>query len=70
MEGARSQLKDQISDLMKKSGAASGSLERTSPLAADVMLTFFFILENLARELDMGDDFADEFGVESDMSMS
>ncbi|MET4144001.1 hypothetical protein [Arthrobacter sp. UYCo732] len=69
MEGARTQLKDQISDLMKEMGAASGSLERTSTLAADVMLTFF-ILENLARELDMGDDFAEQFSVDGDMSMS
>ena len=69
MEGARTQLKDQISDLMKEMGAASGSLERTSTLAADVMLTFF-ILENLARELDMGDDFAEQFAVDGDMSMS
>jgi hypothetical protein len=69
MEGARTQLKDQISDLMKDMGAASGSLERTSTLAADVMLTFF-ILENLARELDMGDDFAEQFAVDGDMSIS
>jgi hypothetical protein len=69
MEGARSQLKDQISGLMKELGAASGSLERTSTLAADVMLTFF-ILENLARELDMGDEFAEQFGVDGAMSMS
>ena len=69
MEDGRTQLKEQISDLMKEMGAASGSLERTSTLAADVMLTFF-ILENLARELDMGDDFAEQFLVEGDMSMA
>ncbi|GAA4033711.1 hypothetical protein GCM10023063_16900 [Arthrobacter methylotrophus] len=69
MEAARVQLKDQISGLMKEMGAASGSLERTSTLAADVMLTFF-ILENLARELDMDYDFIDQFAVDGDMSMS
>jgi hypothetical protein len=69
MEAARTQLKDQISGLMKDMGASSGSLERTSTLAADVMLTFF-ILENLARELDMDDDFIDQFAVDGDMSMS
>jgi hypothetical protein len=69
LERGRIQLKDQISGLMKEMGAASGSLERTSTLAADVMLTFF-ILENLARELDMDDDFIEQFAVDGDMTMS
>ncbi|GAB12327.1 hypothetical protein ARGLB_012_00210 [Arthrobacter globiformis NBRC 12137] len=69
MEGGRSQLKHQISSLMKENGATSGSLERTSTLAADVLLTFF-ILENLSRELDMGSEFAKQFRVNSPMSMS
>lgn len=69
MEGGRAQLKDQIADLMKEMGAASGSLERTSTLAADVMLTFF-VLENLAVELDMGYEFAEQFQVDGDMSMA
>lgn len=69
MEAARSRLKEQISGLMKKVGAASGSLERTSTLAADVMLTFY-LLENLARELDMGAEFAKQFRVNAEMSMS
>jgi hypothetical protein len=54
---------------MKENGATSGSLERTSTLAADVLLTFF-ILENLSRELDMGSEFAKQFRVDSPMSMS
>ena len=69
MEAARSRLKEQISSLMKQMGAASGSLERTSTLAADVMLTFY-LLENLARELDMGSEFAKQFRVNAAMSMS
>lgn len=69
LEIARIQLKDQMSGLMKEMGAASGSLERTSTLAADVMLTFF-ILENLARELDMDDEFIEQFAVDGEMSMS
>lgn len=69
MEAGRTQLKEQIAELMKERGATSGSLERTSTLAADVLLTFF-VLENLARELDMSDDFADQFLVDSRMSMS
>lgn len=69
MERGRDQLKDQISGLMKEMGAASGSLERTSTLAADVMLTFL-VLENLASELDMDDDFIEQFAVDGDMTMS
>lgn len=69
MEGGRSQLKEQIKDLMTEFGARTGSKERTSTLASDVLLTFF-VLENLARELDMGDDFAEQFLVDSPMSMS
>jgi hypothetical protein len=69
MEEGRSRLKHQISRLMKENGAASGSLERTSTLAADVLLTFL-ILENLSRELDMGSEFAKQFRVNSPMSMS
>ncbi|WP_258190832.1 hypothetical protein [Arthrobacter sp. PAMC25284] len=67
MEAARTQLKHQISELMKDMGAGSGSLERTSTLAADVMITFF-ILENLARELDMDDDFIEQFGLDAPMN--
>lgn len=69
MEGARNQIKGQISDLMTEMGAGSGSKERTSTLAADVLLTFF-VLENLARELDMDDDFVEQFAVDGDMSMA
>ncbi|MEO5315818.1 hypothetical protein PV772_17150 [Pseudarthrobacter sp. CC12] len=69
MERGRDQLKHQISGLMQEIGAASGSLERTSTLAADVMLTFF-VLENLARELDMDDEFIEQFAVDGDMTMS
>jgi hypothetical protein len=69
MEAARARLKEQISSLMKEMGAASGSLERTSTLAADVMLTFY-LLENLARELDMGSEFAKQFRVNAEMCMS
>lgn len=69
LERARTQLKGQIKDLMTEMGAASGNKERISTLAADVLLTFF-ILENLARELDMDDDFVEQFAVDGDMSMS
>ncbi len=69
MEAGRARLKHQISELMKGMGAGSGSRERTSTLAADLMLTFY-LLENLARELDMGSEFAKQFRVNADMSMS
>ncbi|MDQ0212537.1 hypothetical protein [Arthrobacter bambusae] len=69
LELGRTQLKGQIKDLMTDMGAASGNKERISTLAADVLLTFF-ILENLARELDMDDDFVEQFAVDGDMSMS
>ena len=69
MEDARIMLKDRISKLMKGMGAASGSLERTSTLAADVMLPFV-LLENLAWELDMDDEFAMQFRVNAPMTMA
>ncbi|WP_284762504.1 hypothetical protein [Arthrobacter sp. efr-133-R2A-63] len=69
MEAGRAQLKDQIIYLMKEKAAASASRDRISTLAADVLLTFF-VLENLSRELDMGDDFTEQFAVDAPMSMA
>lgn len=69
MEAVRAQLKHQIIDLMKEKAAASASRERISTLAADVLLTYF-VLENLSRELDMGDDFSEQFAIDSPMSMA
>lgn len=69
LEQSRDRLKANIQELMEEMGASSGSLVRTSTLAADIMLTFV-LLANLARELDMEDEFVAQFGVEGEMGMS
>ncbi|MCC3292852.1 hypothetical protein [Arthrobacter sp. zg-Y1110] len=62
LEEKRLQVQSTASTIMEKLGAASGSLERTTSLAADVLLTFE-ILKQLAQELDMGTDFIRLFSV-------
>ncbi|MGK3708775.1 hypothetical protein [Arthrobacter sp. IK3] len=62
LEEKRIQVQNTAGTIMKKLGAASGSLERTTSLAADVLLTFE-ILKQLAQELDMGREMVRLFSV-------
>ncbi|MBG6181378.1 hypothetical protein [Arthrobacter sp. CAN_A1] len=50
-------------DMMKQMNAAPGSLERTSKLVADLLLTFQ-MLRQLAAELDMEREFVDQLSLE------
>lgn len=49
--------------MREEMGASTGSLERTSQLAADVLLTLN-ILGLMAADLDMDEDFVDQFGAD------
>lgn len=62
LEEKRIQVQNTAGTIMKKLGAASGSLERTTTLASDVLITFE-ILKQLAQELDMGSDVIKMFSV-------
>jgi hypothetical protein len=63
LEEMRTDVQASTEAIMKKMGTSTGSLERTSSLAADVLLTFE-ILRLFADELDMDDDFKDLFRLE------
>lgn len=63
LEELRTGVQSSTEAIMKKMGTSAGSLERTSSLAADVLLTFE-ILRLFADELDMDDDFKDLFRLE------
>ncbi|GAA2173483.1 hypothetical protein GCM10009784_07950 [Arthrobacter parietis] len=51
-----------VAGMMKEMNAAQGSLERTSKLAADLLLTFQ-VLRLLAIELDMEREFIEQFSI-------
>lgn len=63
LEEMRTDVQASTEAIMKTMGTSTGSLERTSSLAADVLLTFE-ILRLFADELDMDDDFKDLFRLE------
>lgn len=63
LESKRSELQASAKTLMRERGASAGSLQRTTSLAADLMLTFA-VLQSLASELDMDREFVQMLGVE------
>ncbi|QOD05917.1 hypothetical protein [Pseudarthrobacter sp. BIM B-2242] len=62
MEELRTGIQSSTEAIMKEMGTSTGSLERTSSLAADVLLTFE-ILRLFADELEMEDEFLDLFSL-------
>lgn len=59
----RTKVKHSVATIMRELGASIGSLERTSNLAADLLLTLA-VLQEMARELKMDDDFVEQFNVD------
>ncbi|AUZ33644.1 hypothetical protein C3B78_03615 [Arthrobacter sp. PGP41] len=66
LEDRRADVQKSIEAIMKSTGKVTGSLERTSSLAADVLLTFE-VLQLFAEELDMGKELRDLFDLETGM---
>lgn len=62
LEDMRTGVQAATETIMKDMGTSTGSLERTSSLAADVLLTFE-MLRWFADELDMGDEFKSIFAL-------
>ncbi|MEH0110778.1 hypothetical protein V6N00_13790 [Tersicoccus sp. MR15.9] len=60
----RDQVKAAAATMMERMGASTGSLERTTTLASDLLITFE-LLSMLAQELDMDHDFVRQFGLKS-----
>ncbi|PTT68885.1 hypothetical protein, partial [Arthrobacter sp. HMWF013] len=63
LEDTRTNVKHAVADIMREQGASTGSLERTSTLAADLLLTLA-VLQEMAYELKMDDDFVEQFHVD------
>lgn len=62
----RKAMQSAAKQIMVEMGAPKGSLERTTSLAADLMLTFE-MLKDMASSLGMEDDFVDQFEVADGM---
>jgi hypothetical protein len=63
LEDTRTNVKHSVATIMRELGASTGSLERTSTLAADLLLTLA-VLQEMAYELKMDDDFVEQFHVD------
>ena len=59
---SRKELQSSAKTLMEEADAPKGSLERTTSLAADLLVTFA-MLKDMASYLEMDDDFIDQFEV-------
>jgi hypothetical protein len=68
LEDMRSTVQGQAEKIMSRMGATAGSLERTSSLAADILITFE-LLDLFARELDMEDEFTKVFHIKDGIGM-
>lgn len=65
----RTRIKEIVVAKMRELGAPSGSLERTSTLASDILLTFA-VLEHVAIELRMEKDFYRQFKMTEPLAMA
>jgi hypothetical protein len=68
LEDMRSTIQGQAEKIMSRMGATAGSLERTSSLAADILITFE-VLNLFARELDMEREFTKIFHIKDGIGM-
>ncbi|MBE4720490.1 hypothetical protein [Pseudarthrobacter sp. AB1] len=68
LDEKRTNLKMAVSEIMRSQGASTGSLERTSTLASDLLLTLA-VLQEMAYELKMDRDFVEQFNV-NELGMS
>ncbi|MDQ0118459.1 hypothetical protein J2T22_001637 [Pseudarthrobacter defluvii] len=63
LDQVRSTVKFSITDVMRDLGASRGSLERVSTLASDLLLSFA-VLQEMAIDLGMEEDFVNQFEVD------
>lgn len=63
LEQVRSNVKFSVTEVMRELGASTGSLERTSTLASDVLLSLA-VLQEMAIDLGMEPEFVDQFDVD------
>ncbi len=63
LEQIRDNVKFSVADVMRELGASGGSLERTSTLASDVLLSLS-VLQEMAAELGMEEEFVSQFDVD------
>ncbi|WP_324642416.1 hypothetical protein [Pseudarthrobacter sp. LT1] len=63
LEQVRDNVKFSVTDIMSELGASTGSLERTSTLASDVLLSLS-VLQEMAIDLGMEQEFVDQFDVD------
>ncbi|GKV72972.1 hypothetical protein [Pseudarthrobacter sp. NCCP-2145] len=62
LQQVRANMKHSVTAVMRELGASTGSLERTSTLASDVLLTLA-VLEEMAIDLGMEPEFIDQFAI-------
>lgn len=62
LEAVRNNLKHAVTSVMRELGASTGSLERTSTLASDVLLSLA-VLQEMSRDLKMEREFINQFTV-------